>query len=69
LKGQKMAKKSKKPPFDHGQCECVLKQRGPHWGLYCLPHNHFFKWLNPQERAVIKQMDIGMIYQTTRQSQ
>lgn len=66
-----MSKKKPRISVDHSECECVMKQRGPHWGLYCVPHNKLFKWLNAEERAIIRQMDIGMLYQSdlTPQSQ
>ena len=49
--------------IDHSLCECVIKQKGRQWGLYCLPHNHWFKWLGKQELNILKTMDIGMIYE------
>jgi hypothetical protein len=50
--------------IDHSQCECKVQQRGPHWGLFCVPHNAYIKWLNPQEQTLLRQIDIPWIYQT-----
>jgi hypothetical protein len=29
----------------HRQCETQILQRGPHWGLYCCPHQAWLTWL------------------------
>lgn len=59
-----MSKKKRKIKTDHSQCECMIKQRGPHWGLFCIPHNHWFKWVSPAELNVIRQMDIPMLIES-----
>ena len=49
--------------IDHSLCECVIKQKGRQWALYCLPHDHLLKWLGKQELHILKSMDIDMIYE------
>lgn len=59
-----MRKKTKtKIKIDHSQCECQLLQRGPHWGLYCIPHGAYIKFLGRQELAEVMKLDIPMLYQ------
>lgn len=57
--------KKRQVKIDHTQCECMIRQRGPHHGLYCIPHNHWIKWLNDRDLQIVKQMDIPMIVEST----
>jgi hypothetical protein len=34
---------------EHSDCKKIIKQSGPHFGLYCEQHGTWFKWLNEQE--------------------
>ena len=36
----------------HDRCSCELRKVGPHVGLYCKPHKHWFKWLTNEEIVV-----------------
>lgn len=36
-------------PNLHDRCPCELRLSGPHIGLYCKPHQHWLKWLTPEE--------------------
>jgi len=46
---------------DHSQCDCHILQRGPHWGLFCRPHNHWIKWLSDREQAILRDLDMPWI--------
>ncbi len=58
-----MSKKKfkKRVKIDHSQCECKVQQRGPHWGLFCVPHNAYIKWLGSTELDALRQIDIPWI--------
>lgn len=56
--------KKRRIKIDHSNCECQLRQKGPHWGLFCAEHGSYIKWLNRQELAEIRKMDIGVIMET-----
>ena len=58
-----MSKKKKRIKQDHTNCNCLILQRGPHWGLFCAEHDAYIKWLSAGELAVVRTMDIGMISQ------
>ena len=53
-----MTKKKSSKLQDHSTCEVLVRQSGPHWGLFCQPHNKFFKWLNPRERSILRDQDL-----------
>jgi len=56
-----MTKKHKKKSLDHSCCACDIQKRGPHWGLFCIPHGHWFKWLGKDELKVLREIDIPWI--------
>ena len=29
----------------HLYCEMDFRKRGPHWGMYCSPHNKWIRWI------------------------
>jgi len=58
-----MAKKNR-IKIDHSNCECMIKQRGPHWGLFCAKHGSYIKWLGRQELNEVRQLDIPMLYES-----
>ena len=56
--------KKRRIKIDHTNCEMILKQRGPHFGLFCAQHGSYIKWLGAAELAQVRQMDIGVIMET-----
>jgi len=38
--------------IQHADCEKIIKQKGPHWGLYCKEHGTWFKWVSKEEIAL-----------------
>lgn len=61
-----MSKKKfkKRIKIDHSQCECMVQQRGPHWGLFCVPHGAYIKWLSRDEQDQLRELDIPWISQS-----
>jgi len=56
-----MSKKKKRIKQDHSNCECHILQRGPHWGLFCIQHKAYIKWLAATELDSLRTMDIPLI--------
>lgn len=42
----------------HMHCEMEIRQRGPHWGLYCQQHNKWIKWIAPQDIQLLANQGI-----------
>lgn len=62
------SRRRRKSRIDHNQCECMVLQRGPHWGLFCQPHGKYIKWLGVAEQAELRKMDIPWISQSESES-
>lgn len=37
----------------HSRCECEVRQRGPHWGVYCATHNKWIQWIDKTQAQQI----------------
>jgi hypothetical protein len=61
-----LKKKKSSKLQDHNACEVAVRQSGPHWGLFCQAHNRLFKWLNPQERSVLRDIDLPWLVQAKK---
>lgn len=56
-------KRNKTPKIDHTHCEMMLKQKGPHWGMYCQQHGTWIKWLGTKDLKEVMKLDVPMIYE------
>lgn len=57
--------KKQRIKIDHTNCECMIKQKGPHWGLFCAEHGSYIKWLSAAELVELQQLDIPCIRDTS----
>jgi hypothetical protein len=39
----------------HSRCEAVVRQVGPHWGVYCREHGAWIQWI---ARHQVSQFDL-----------
>ena len=62
-----MSKRKNRIKIDHSLCDCMVRQRGPHWGLFCQPHNKYIKWLNHTELFELSKTDIPWITESRPQ--
>ena len=42
-------------PEDHLHCTVAIRRKGPHYGLYCKPHNRWIKWLSQEHADILLQ--------------
>ena len=60
--------RTRRPVVDHSACECHVLQRGPHWGLFCIPHGAYIKWLSAAELNSLRTMNMAWIADPRRQA-
>ena len=37
----------------HLHCDMDIKQKGPHWGLYCKQHGKWIRWITHNEASIL----------------
>lgn len=53
LRQAKAAYHRQQTALEHSNCKKIIRESGPHFGLYCEQHSTWIRWLNENELVTL----------------